>query len=65
MRLLCFAHAARLAFKVPALAAASSEELQEHMNTLSQVRQHTRPASAHPKARRALVGWLQLHAFMA
>jgi hypothetical protein len=30
--------AARLAFKVPALAAASNEELQEHMNTLEQVR---------------------------
>jgi hypothetical protein len=28
---------ARLAFKVPALAAASSEELQEHMDTLAQV----------------------------
>lgn len=30
--------AARLAFKVPALAAASNEELQEHMNTLATVR---------------------------
>jgi hypothetical protein len=33
--------AARLAFKVPALAAASNEELQEHMNTLAQVRTST------------------------
>jgi hypothetical protein len=40
MKSMCAAcvSAARLAFKVPALAAASNEELQEHMNTLEQVR---------------------------
>lgn len=40
MKTMCAAcvSAARLAFKVPALAAASNEELQEHMNTLEQVR---------------------------
>jgi hypothetical protein len=53
---LCFVHAARLAFKVPALAAASSEELQEHMNTLSQVRQH-RGGKAQSWGMLILFGW--------